>query len=232
MINWLVKWSPAFGIVCLIVGAWQLLVKIQEIPSWLLPSPSSVATTIYNDHSMLMRHTIVTLEEIILGFFLALCVGVILASAICLSQTIEKALYPFIIASQTVPIIVIAPSQKPQSKSTVGTSVTVYDESVIGKSNDYFLGDALGNSTTSFNYFQTGGHGMTSGIQLRGLPKRYSTVYIDGVRQSDPSSVSDDYDFNHLLMKVETKIWAGTIKAILTDYKLLKTPLSIIQNVK
>ena len=40
---------------------------------------------------------------------------------------------------------------------------------------------------------------MTSGIQLRGLPKRYSTVYIDGVRQSDPSSVSDDYDFNHLL---------------------------------
>ena len=98
-----------------------------------------------------------------------------------------------------IPIIVIAPSQKPQSKSTVGTSVTVYDESVIGKSNDYFLGDVLGNGTTSFNYFQTGGHGMTSGIQLRGLPKRYSTVYIDGVRQSDPSSVSDDYDFSHLL---------------------------------
>ena len=98
-----------------------------------------------------------------------------------------------------IPIIVIAPSQKPQSKSTVGTSVTVYDESVIGKSNDYFLGDALGNGTTSFNYFQTGGHGMTSGVQLRGLPKRYSTVYIDGVRQSDPSSVSDDYDFSHLL---------------------------------
>ena len=36
-------------------------------------------------------------------------------------------------------------------------------------------------------------------------------------------------DFNHLLMKVETKIWAGTIKAVLTDYKLLKRPLSIIQ---
>ena len=98
-----------------------------------------------------------------------------------------------------IPIIVIAPSQKPQSKSTVGTSVTVYDESVIGKSNDYFLGDVLGDGTTSFNYFQTGGHGSTSGIQLRGLPKRYSTVYIDGVRQSDPSSVSDDYDFSHLL---------------------------------
>ena len=98
-----------------------------------------------------------------------------------------------------IPIIVIAPSQKAQSKSIVGTSVSVYDESFIEKSNDYFLGDLLSKGTTSFNYFQTGGHGMTSGIQLRGLPKRYSTVYIDGVRQSDPSSVSDDFDFSHVL---------------------------------
>ena len=36
-------------------------------------------------------------------------------------------------------------------------------------------------------------------------------------------------DFNRLLMQVETKIWAGTIKAVLTNYKLLKTPLTIIQ---
>ena len=82
-----------------------------------------------------------------------------------------------------IPIIVIAPSQKAQSKSTVGTSVTIFDETSIKNSNDFFLGDILGNGTTSFNYFQTGGHGTTSGVQLRGLPKRYSTVYIDGVKQ-------------------------------------------------
>jgi len=39
--------------------------------------------------------------------------------------------------------------------------------------------------------------------------------------------ISDDK--NHLLLKVETKIWAGTIKAVLVDYKELKFPLSIIQ---
>ena len=98
-----------------------------------------------------------------------------------------------------IPIIVIAPSQKAQSKSTVGTSVTVYDEANIENSNEFFLGDVLGNGTTSFNNFQTGGHGTTSGIQLRGLPKRYSTVYIDGVKQSDPSNVSNDFDFSHIL---------------------------------
>ena len=48
-------------------------------------------------------------------------------------------------------------------------------------------------------FFQNGGHGSTSAIQLRGLPKRYSTVYIDGVKMSDPSSVSGDFDFNHIL---------------------------------
>ena len=98
-----------------------------------------------------------------------------------------------------IPIIVIAPSQKAQSKSTVGTSVIVFSEVNIENSNDFFLGDILGNGTTSFNYFQTGGHGTTSGVQLRGFPKRYSTVYIDGVKQSDPSSVSDDFDFSHIL---------------------------------
>ena len=49
------------------------------------------------------------------------------------------------------------------------------------------------------NYFQSGGYGTVSGIQLRGQPKRYSTVYIDGVKVSDPSTPSNDYFFNNLV---------------------------------
>ena len=101
--------------------------------------------------------------------------------------------------SKDIPIIVIAPSKKPQSASTVGTSVVVLDEEFLKNSNEYFLGDVLSGGTTSANFFQNGGHGSTSAIQLRGLPKRYSTVYIDGVKMSDPSSVSGDFDFNHIL---------------------------------
>ncbi len=101
--------------------------------------------------------------------------------------------------SSDIPILVIAPSKKPQSISTVGTSVVVLDEKFLQSSNEYFLGDVLSNNSTSANFFQNGGHGSTSAIQLRGLPKRYSTVYIDGVKMSDPSSVSGDFDFNHIL---------------------------------
>ena len=101
--------------------------------------------------------------------------------------------------AEDIPIIVIAPSKKAQSISVVGSSTTVYDENDINNNNNFFLGDVLGTNTTSYNFFQSGGHGTESAIQLRGLPKRYSTVYIDGVKMSDPSSVSNDYNFNHIL---------------------------------
>ena len=98
-----------------------------------------------------------------------------------------------------IPVIVIAPSKTVQSVSTVGTSVTVLDEKFFENTNEIFLGDILSKNSTSSNFFQSGGHGSSSAIQLRGLPKRYSTVYIDGVKMSDPSSVSNDFDFNHIL---------------------------------
>ena len=55
------------------------------------------------------------------------------------------------------------------------------------------------NLLNGINYFQSGGYGTISGIQLRGQPKRYSTVYIDGVKVSDPSTPSNDYYFSNLL---------------------------------
>ena len=69
-----------------------------------------------------------------------------------------------------IPIIVIAPSKKVQSISVVGTSTTVYDENDIKNDNNFFLGDVLGTNTTSYNFFQSGGHGTESAIQFRGLP--------------------------------------------------------------
>ena len=101
--------------------------------------------------------------------------------------------------SSEIPIIVIAPSKKAQSISTVGTSVSVFDQEYFENSGELFLLDALGYGSASFNSFQSGGPGTVSGIQLRGLPKRYSTVYIDGIKMSDPSSVSGEFELSHIL---------------------------------
>ena len=100
---------------------------------------------------------------------------------------------------EEIPVIVIAPGKAFQSKSIVGTDVSVISNSDFKRTNEFFLGDVLSQNLNGINYFQQGGHGTVSGIQLRGLPKRYSTVYVDGVKMSDPSSPGNDYYFNHLI---------------------------------
>ena len=97
-----------------------------------------------------------------------------------------------------IPVIVIAPSKKTQSLSTVGSSVTVYDQEYLDNNEDYFLGDILSDGS-SINFNQSGGAGTISGIQLRGLPKAYSTVYIDGVKMSDNSTPKNGYYFDDVL---------------------------------
>ena len=81
--------------------------------------------------------------------------------------------------SQDIPVIVIAPGKTPQSLNTVGSSVTVIDGNKIQNSSGFTLAEIIDGNSTSVNMFQMGGHGGNTAIQLRGLEKRYSTVYID-----------------------------------------------------
>jgi vitamin B12 transporter len=103
------------------------------------------------------------------------------------------------IFSKEIPVIVISAGKTPQSKSTVGSDVEVIDSKTLQNSNEFFIGDILDNNLNGMNYNQSGGYGTVSGIQLRGQPKRYTTVYIDGVKVSDPSTPSNDYYFNNLM---------------------------------
>jgi len=101
--------------------------------------------------------------------------------------------------AENIPIIVISAGKTPQSKSTIGSDVSIINSNNISKSNEYFVGDILSENLMGMNYFQSGAYGTTSGIQLRGQPKRYSTVYINGIKLSDPSTPSNDYYFGNLM---------------------------------
>ena len=63
-------------------------------------------------------------------------------------------IFPVTSYSKEIPVIVIAPNKKPQSLSTVGTSVTILDEEYLNNSTEYFLGDVLSSKTTSANFFK------------------------------------------------------------------------------
>ena len=100
------RWAAPMLIVLLALGAWELCVLLFEIRAWLLPAPSAIAVALFQDAGLLARHSWVTLEEVIVGFGAALLCGVSLGVGIALSRTVERSLYPFVIASQTIPIIV------------------------------------------------------------------------------------------------------------------------------
>jgi putative hydroxymethylpyrimidine transport system permease protein len=103
------------AIVAGLVGAWELaarwdlLADALGIEPFLVPAPSDIAEALWEDRELLAEDGWVTLQEVLLGFALAVGAGVLFAIPLHLSATLRTALYPLLVASQTVPIIVIAP---------------------------------------------------------------------------------------------------------------------------
>lgn len=91
------------------VAAWEVWVRVDDTPAWFLPAPSAVGRTLHDDRGLLAHHTWVTVQEIAVGFAVALVAGVSVAVAIDGSRVVERALYPIVVASQAVPIVALAP---------------------------------------------------------------------------------------------------------------------------
>ena len=108
-VSTMLQWSLPAALILIAFGIWEMAVRLFNIAHWLLPPPSSIGAELLESRSLFLRHTLVTLEEVVLGFALALVIGIALAAAIAYSRIVERAAYPFVIASQTVPVIVIAP---------------------------------------------------------------------------------------------------------------------------
>ncbi|MGH2944171.1 MAG: ABC transporter permease, partial [Solirubrobacteraceae bacterium] len=83
--------------------------RLSGIDDILLPAPSAVATALYDDRALLWSNFAVTASEIGLGMALALAVGLACAVAIHFSAALRRALYPLLIGSQTIPIVLVAP---------------------------------------------------------------------------------------------------------------------------
>ncbi len=105
LLTWLL---PVFILIGL-VAAWEVWVRLADVPKWQLPAPWEIAQELVSSRSLLWEHYLVTLEEIVVGFMAALAAGLLLASGIAYSRVLERSVYPIVIASQTVPIIAIAP---------------------------------------------------------------------------------------------------------------------------
>lgn len=96
-------------VMVVLVGAWEIWVKVASVPSYLLPAPSEIWSEIISSWSFLARHAWVTTQEALAGFGLGSVLGFVLAIGITYSRILERTLYPLIVASQAVPKIALAP---------------------------------------------------------------------------------------------------------------------------
>ena len=92
-----------------LVGVWWLVRWLFGWQAFVLPSPAQVARELWERRGFLPRHAWVTLEETLEGFAIAVIVGFALAIAIAYSRTLERSLYPVLVAFNAVPKLALAP---------------------------------------------------------------------------------------------------------------------------
>lgn len=100
---------PSWGTILSLIIFWQVATYSFDIPRWLLPSPYSVILAFWKWKRILMVHIGVTTYETIVGFTVAVIIGVPLAALLVSSEFIERALYPILTAVQSIPKTAIAP---------------------------------------------------------------------------------------------------------------------------
>jgi NitT/TauT family transport system permease protein/putative hydroxymethylpyrimidine transport system permease protein len=99
----------ALALLAILIGIWEVYVDVGGADPLILPPPHDIAKAIYTDRGLLWSNFLVTAQEVLLGILVAALAGLLLAIAIHFSQTLRRALYPLLVASQTIPIPLIAP---------------------------------------------------------------------------------------------------------------------------
>lgn len=105
------RFTPIIISLAVFLLGWNLLTRYSGIPNFILPSPLSVWTRFLKaaGDGSFVYHTSITLIEIILGLIAGVMFATIVGYALAKSRSLEKVLSPYLVASQAIPVIAIAP---------------------------------------------------------------------------------------------------------------------------
>jgi len=88
---------------------WELIVRLEDIPHWLLPAPSAILAEGIRSYETFMPHAFATVKLALLGLTIGICCGLAVAVLLHRFSFIRKLFYPILIMSQNIPILVLAP---------------------------------------------------------------------------------------------------------------------------
>lgn len=108
MNRWKNKAAPVLLIAALLV-CWEAVVRIREIPLYVLPAPSQVVEALIANRGTLAAHGAVTVAEALAGMAIALLLALVIGIAMDAFPAVKSGVYPVLVVTQTVPMIVLAP---------------------------------------------------------------------------------------------------------------------------
>ncbi len=102
------KYISAVVLVILLV-IWQLSDLAFNIPTYILPSPIEIITTLIVNFKLILIHSLFTISEAVLGMIVAVILGIFVAMLLFNYKIVKRITLPYISILQTIPAIVIAP---------------------------------------------------------------------------------------------------------------------------
>jgi NitT/TauT family transport system permease protein len=99
----------ALGLIAFVTIAWELAIRLFNVPTFVLPAPSAIIRTLIESRARLANAAVSTAVEISVGFVLASLTGIIIALLIVRFDRFGRALYPLIVLFQNVPKVALAP---------------------------------------------------------------------------------------------------------------------------
>ncbi len=103
------KWTLPVIVLAVMLGVWETIVQVNGIPHYILPSPSRVFSTLWQDWAILFEALLVTAQITLMALAVAVLGGVGLAVLFTQSRWIEMSFYPYAVILQVTPIVAIAP---------------------------------------------------------------------------------------------------------------------------
>jgi NitT/TauT family transport system permease protein len=100
---------PPLAAFVIIASIWEITVRALELPAYILPAPSRIWASLIKDGGSILGHTGITLFEAVVGFTIGSVLGALLGIVFAYSRLLARGLLPYVIATNTIPVVAIAP---------------------------------------------------------------------------------------------------------------------------
>ncbi|MEM6779512.1 MAG: ABC transporter permease [Planctomycetota bacterium] len=107
--QWWGSVGAALGVAVLLITGWQVGVVVMNVPKIMLPTPTQVIAAAWTQRENLIVGSATTLATACIGLFVAVVIGTFISILFSQSRSLRRALFPYVIFLQTVPIVAIAP---------------------------------------------------------------------------------------------------------------------------